>query len=352
MLVKLADNYPHGAFAFVMATGIVSIAAASLGHGRIAAILLAVNVIAFALLWLWMLLPLTFHPLRFLLDATDFRRGPSALTIVAGTSVLGEQISLLTSHHKIAAVLWLGASALWVGLIYCGFAQATVGVLKPRLRAGLDGSWLLAVVAPQSLATLGIRVADVFPAPEAVIFASLCLFLLGGIFYFIIITLIFCRWLFEPMTPEELTPSYWINMGAAAITTLAGAQLAVAADLYPLLAGLRGFIVGGTVLFWALASWWIPLLIVVMTWRHAIGRVKLSYELEYWSMVFPLGMYTAATSSFAQAVVADFLNVIPRVFLWVAVAAWCVVFVAMMTRLPRLLGVVNARARHRDGDKL
>ena len=89
----------------------------------------------------------------------------------------------------------------------------------------MDGSWLLTVVATEAIAILAAHVSDVFSRPEIVIFMSLCLFLLGGALYLILISLIVQRWLFEPMQPEQLTPPYWINMGAAAITTLAGARL-------------------------------------------------------------------------------------------------------------------------------
>ena len=48
-----------------------------------------------------------------------------------------------------------------------------------------------------------------------------------------------------------------------------------------------------TVASWADATWWIPLLLMLTFWRYAIGAVRLHYRLEYWSMVFPLGMYSA-----------------------------------------------------------
>ena len=250
MLAWLLENYPSGGFSFVMATGIVSIGAALLGHRGIAAILLAINVIGFTLLWALTLIRLVYHPRSFLADAADFRRGPGLLTIVAGTSVLGEQISLLTPYRDIAAIMWLGASVIWAGLTYFVFAQVTIGASKPRLRSGLDGNWLLAVVAAEALAILGTQVASVFAVPETALFASMCLFSLGGVFYFIIITLILYRWLFVPMMPEDLTPSYWINMGAAAITALAGAQLALSVGGYPVLANWRDFIIGQAVVFW------------------------------------------------------------------------------------------------------
>ena len=43
--------------------------------------------------------------------------------------------------------------------------------------------------------------------------------------YIWMIALIFYRFTFLPLTPGDLTPPYWINMGAMAISTLAGAAL-------------------------------------------------------------------------------------------------------------------------------
>ena len=247
--------------------------------------------------------------------------------------MLGEQFSLLTLHQHVAAVLWLFASAFCAGLVYGFFAVRTTRAAKPPLTAGLDGSWLLVVVATQSSAILGVRVAGVFSSPEFVIFVCLSLFMMGGALYFLIIVFILYRWLFLPMTPEDLTASYWINMGAAAIATLAGAHLVSAVDFYPMLTGTRGYMVGATMLFWSVASWWVPLLAVVMAWRHSYGGIRLVYRVEYWSMVFPLGMYTAATFTFAQAIGAEFLIVLSRVTFWVAFGSWCAVLLGMIRHL-------------------
>ncbi len=51
------------------------------------------------------------------------------------------------------------------------------------------------------------------------------MFLLGCMLYLPLITLIFYRFTFVNVTTAALTPPYWINMGAVAITTLAGARL-------------------------------------------------------------------------------------------------------------------------------
>ena len=329
-MARLVTDLPSGSFAFVMATGIVSIAAELLGFGRIASLLLAVNSVAFLVLWILTFLRLIYFPSAVIADLRDHRRGPGFLTVVAGTNVLGDQISLLTSHQDIAAALWLLGCALWIGLVYGFFAAATTRATKPSLIAGLGGTWLLIVVAPESSAILGAQIASSFSSPEIVIFASLSLYLLGSAFYLVIITLILYRWLFEPMGPSEFTPTYWINMGAAAIATLAGARLSSAVVSDPILAVTRGYIIGETLFFWSVASWWIPLLTVLMVWRHVAGRFRLAYQFDYWSLVFPLGMYATATVSFARAIDAEFLTCVSRFFFLAAIGAWCLTVFGMV----------------------
>ena len=349
-VAQLIRDLPGGSFAFVMATGVVSIAGGIAGFGGLAAVLLAINLVAFSGLWVAVLFRLVQRPSTFLTELRDDRRGPGLLTIVAGTSVFGDQIRLLTPHQSVAASLWLAALAIWACLSYCLFAAATLRPAKLPIGEGFDGTWLLAVVATQSLAVLGTGVKEAFSTPEIIMFTSLCLFLLGTVFYLIIITLILYRWLFAEMSPEQLTPSYWINMGAAAIATVAAVQLVPAVRAYPALADTGGFVVGAAVLFWSVATWWLPLLVAVMVWRHVIGGVALTYRFEYWSMVFPLGMYTVATFSFAQLVGIAALFLIPRIFLWIAVAAWCVVFFGMLRNLIQRLRLALSGAPGKNGE--
>jgi tellurite resistance protein TehA-like permease len=148
--------------------------------------------------------------------------------------------------------------------------------------------------------------------------------------YIWLISLIFFRYTFFPMKPDDLAPPYWINMGAMAISTLAGTFLIDRAPLLPVLSQVRPFLEGTTLLFWATATWWIPMLLTLGVWRHGICRYPLRYDPLFWGAVFPLGMYTACTFRMAEVLKLDFLMIIPKVAIYIALAAWALTFIGML----------------------
>jgi tellurite resistance protein TehA-like permease len=124
-------------------------------------------------------------------------------------------------------------------------------------------------------------------------------------------------------------------MGAVAITSLAGARLIIAAPEWSFLAEISPFLKGFTLFFWAAGTWWIPLLFLLGFWRHIYKRFPLSYDAQYWSMVFPLGMYTVCTLQLSKAISFEPLLLISRYFVFVAMAAWLAVFGGLIRRLLR-----------------
>ena len=316
-----------------MATGIVSVALHAQGVPLIAHALFAINVAAYALFWMAGVARIVDSPRAIANALGDHTRGPSFLTIVAGTSVLGVQCLQLADWHAAADVLWIASLLSWLLLIYAFFAAVTIVEPKPRLEHGLDGSWLLATVSTEAVAVLGTIVAPDFVRPDIVVFACLVFFLAGAMLYILVIGLIFFRWIFRPMGPSMLTPTYWINMGAVAITTLAGAHLIDASGRYAFLASIRHFLAGFTLFFWATGTWWIPLLIVVFAWRHLHQRTPIRYDAQYWSLVFPLGMYSVATNAYARDNALDFLYPLAHVTAYVALLAWLLTAGGLVRRL-------------------
>jgi tellurite resistance protein TehA-like permease len=333
------ESFFPGYFALVMATGIVSLAAHFCGLPLIPEALLWINLAAYLLLWAITLARLVRYPRAVLADLRDHARGPGFLTLVAGTCVLGSQCAILRSWADAAAALLVLGLGLWAVILYAFCACMTVVEPKPALQQGINGAWLLLVVSTESLCVLGTLVAPGRPTQELILFLSLLAYFTGAMLYVLVMPLMLYRWMFFSMAAENLTPPYWINMGALAITTLAGSRLLLSADRFAFVQEIAPFLKGFTLFFWATASWWIPLLLVLGAWRHVLERVPIVYNPQYWSLVFPLGMYSVGTFMLEKATGLALLRAIPPLFVYPALLAWALTFAGLVRSLAgRLAG--------------
>lgn len=323
-------------FALVMATGIISIASFLLKFETIANILFWLNNIEYAVLLIIFLLRLVWFFNDFTNDLSSHAKGAGYLTIVAGSCLLGMQYVLIKQSFTPAIILWFFACSAWLVIIYGFLTFVIIKDKKPSLEEGMNGLWLLIAVSTQSLSILSTSLNAHLPFPrEITMFISLALYLLGFMFYSILIVIIFYRLTFYTVTAEEVTPPYWIDMGAAAITTLSGATIIINANKLPHVYEYIPFIKTLAVLTWITGTWWIPLILILDIWRNFYKKVNFTYQPANWSLVFSFGMYTVCTFRLSEALQLPFVSIISRGFIFVALAAWLNTFLGMCNYLLR-----------------
>lgn len=325
-----------GYFALVMATGIVSVGMLTNGWHLISALLLAVAVVAYLSLIGLNLVRLSRHRSAMAEDFADPARAFGFFTFVAATSVLGSRLSQ-SGFHFISLVLLLVATAAWVVLGYTIPWTAVLGERKTVPLSTANGTWFIWAVASQSIAVLAATLEVELEAWRqwmallAVFSWSVGVFLYGAVGVFVAI-----RMLAFPFRPSDLTPPYWVAMGATAITVVASARIVDMASA-PMVDATRGLIAGTAVFFWAFGTWLIPPLLLAGLWRHVLHRIPLRYEATLWSIVFPLGMYGVGAQFLGDVDRLPIVHAIGYAESWVALAAWLTTFVAMLIAIGRTL---------------
>jgi tellurite resistance protein TehA-like permease len=321
-----------GYFALVMATGIVSVGMTSEGFDVIGKVLLVLCLVALLVLVALNGWRLVRYPGEVAGDFRDPRRAFGFFTFVAGVNVAAVRVGM-DGHHVVQAVLLVVAGAAWVVLGYVVPWTAVLGHRDRPVVADANGTWFIWVVASQSVAVCSAGLESVWSGPRSALALLAVVSWSVGIFLYAAAgILVALRLMLYPFGPEELTPPYWVSMGALAITVVAGARIVEMSDA-PVVRPTRGLVAGVAVVFWAFATWLIPVLVAAGVWRHFLRRVPLRYEATLWSIVFPLGMYAVAGIYLGQADQLPIVTGIGRAELWVAFTAWLLVFAAMLRHL-------------------
>lgn len=318
-------NLNPGVFAFVMATEIVSTALKGARLPVISDALLLIGLAGYAVLVVvtgWRLLR---WPRQVLADVVS-PRGFAFLTFVAASNVLATRLALGGFAWPAAALLIVG-SAGWLVL---GYGVPLGLILDPRRHPSLDqvnGTWFIWVVGTESVAVGAASVAGLgsatFLAVVGVVFWGI-----GLVLYLLMAGIGLARLLVRPVSATDLIPPYWVFMGAAAITVVAGARLLALPAATHLLS--HDVLAGLSFALWSFCTWLIPLLIGLGVWRHVVRRVPLNYDTALWSIVFPVGMYGVASSQLGDGTGTRWLAGWGGDEAWVALAVWIAVFAGMV----------------------
>ncbi|MFD1214760.1 tellurite resistance/C4-dicarboxylate transporter family protein [Arthrobacter sp. GCM10027362] len=326
---------PPSCFAFVMATGILSTGCSLVGARWLSAALFAVAVAAGGLLGfatVWRAVSFRGELVRDLRDpATAF----GFFTIVAAANVIGLHYDL-AGEPRVGLVLALATAAVWLLLTYWLPCELLLRERPEPAITRANGSWFLWVVATQSLAAAAAVVGTTTRA-QFVGAVATGLWGVGVMLYLIIATVVTLRLLTRPNRPESLSPTYWIYMGATAITVLAGSRILAMPAQFPVSRLTEPFVAGASYVLWAVGMWWIPLLVLFGIWRHGVWRYPLRYEASLWSIVFPLGMFAAATIFFGRHEGIPVMVRTGEAGVWIAAAAWTAAAALMLAAFARWL---------------
>ncbi len=310
-----------GYFAMVMATGIVAIASWQQHLDMLADVLYVIAAGSYVVLFVLLIARVALYWSAFAADVAQHTKGFAFLTTVAGTNVLAAASGIIHGWWDLTWVLWCLSLGLWVLFIYATLISVVILDGKPGLEGGINGTWFLLTVSVESIAVVaGLLIPR--SDSELLVFVAVAAFTLGFLLYIIVMTMVFLRWTFLSLDPTEVDPPAWIAAGAVAITVLAGSNLLLAAPSSQRLAAMVPFVEGMVIMAWATATFWFPLMVAIGVWRHLIRRLPLRYHPAYWSLVFPIGMYSASTFRMLAAIELDHLSWLPKVTLVVAMLAW------------------------------
>ena len=251
-------------------------------------------------------------------------------TIVNGFVAFGPAFAGSNSFH-IAEVLW------WVDAVLAVLSGTVVPYLMftahEQQLEKMSALWLLPLVpAEVTAASAGLLLPHVVQAHQQV------LLIMGTLLWafsvpiaFAVLTILFLRLALHRIPSKELGISGWLTpgplgtgslalvlLGAGAKTALVGTTLAPLADGAQVLG-----IVGGLVL-WSYGGWWWTLGIA-HTLYHA--RRDLPFNMGWWALTFPLGVFTAATYALASALGSQIFFGIAMTLTVLLAALWSIVAV-------------------------
>ncbi|WP_155770595.1 tellurite resistance/C4-dicarboxylate transporter family protein [Mycobacterium asiaticum] len=309
-------------FAVVMATGILSIAAQLHHYTRISEILGVLATLGFVAL---VLLVAVTRPAW---DPSDPDVTLRLFTFVAACAVLD---SRLANIHPV--VMLLGTTALVAWLL---LAALTTRNMMARtwtaLRDRAHGAWELGSVGTCGLAIVATQVVR-HTGQRWCLALAIPVWVIGLGVYGLMTTLIVWRAIAQRQDRDGFEPDSWILMGGLAIATLAGDGIHALAP-----GSLAPVVRLVTVLTWLMATLWIPPLIYFGLRRIRRRPALLRFAGVWWAMVFPLGMYSAATAASAAELGRPALSTVSVLFFWVALTAWLMVAAVGLMRRGRALG--------------
>jgi len=282
-----------------MATIMMALSASSYGYNAVSPYLFMTGMGVFFTVALFLGIKAVFYYKDLLHELLDPERLQYSFSLVGIVSLTGICVSKLFGWHTVTYIFWYVALVLWASITLSTFTILFLYRKSEdrRIEDVLHGGWFFVTTGTQLTALLSIEVAGQATGHTLLIQCfSFALWSVGTFLYLIFMTLMIWRLVFYPVTRDtELSP-YWMNTGAAAVTTVVCAALHQQVQMTggPF-AELLPFLKGFSLFFWSIGLWWLPFLIILAVRKQVQGSWAMPFSVGYWEIVLSLCLYAAGT---------------------------------------------------------
>lgn len=271
-------------------------------------------------------------------------------TIVNGFVDMGRP---LFGHTALAI-----AGPLWLFNVALAVASAVVVpyamfVSHDHRLERMTGVWLMPFVPPEVVAASGgllLPHVTSHAMAQAILTGSLVLWALSVPIAFLLLGVLLLRLSLHKLPPRDMAISTWITLGTLGTGVMGMVGLGKS---MPLLFGALGHAMDGAAVLVALALWgfglWWLVISILLTVHHA--RRGLPFNLGWWGLTFPLGVFAAGTNMLYGQLKVPFVGVMAVIFFLMLASFWAMVAtrtVASLAGAPPAQSVAAAVAGDRD----
>jgi tellurite resistance protein TehA-like permease len=290
-------------FIVAMATVMMALSSLSYGCNSASPYLFTIGLGVFFSVAVFMIIKAVLYYEYLLHELLDPEKLHYSFSLVGVVSLTGICASRLFGWHTAAYIFWYAAVVLWVGITLSSFSILFLYRKSEnrRIEDILHGGWFFVTIGTQFTALLSIEIAGQATGHTLLIHCfSFALWSVGTFLYLIFMTLMIWRLVFYPFPHgTELSP-YWMNTGAAGITTIVSAALhqqvqITGGPFVEMLPFLQGF----SLFFWSIGLWWLPFLIILSIRKQVRGGWAVPFTVGYWEIALAICLYAAGTKQLA-----------------------------------------------------
>ncbi|GJQ57945.1 MAG: hypothetical protein D8M57_00955 [Candidatus Scalindua sp. AMX11] len=287
-------------FIVAMATIMMALSSSSYGYNAVSSYLFITGLGVFFTVVIFMGIKAFLYYEDLLHELLDLEKLHYSFSLVGIVALTGICVSKLFGLHTVTYIFWYAALVLWVITTLSSFTILFLYRKSEdrKIEEILHGGWFFVVIGTQFTALLSIDVAGQVTGHTLLIqYISFVLWSVGTFLYLTFMTFVVFRLVFYPVTHDTELSSYWMNTGAAAITTVVCAalhqQIYMTGDpLGELLPFLKGF----ALFFWSIGLWWLPFLIILAIRKQVKKGWKLPFTVGYWEIVFAICLFATGTT--------------------------------------------------------